>query len=738
MAHERASRRKIACGWRIAALALLFIAGSDCRAQTAGAANPFADAWSRDLKQYPGLPVELSVLAAKLQQNKVQFPAPRHESPLLPLLPKSTFSYIAFSNYGDTVDQALKVFHEELAESSLLRDWWAHGETAKFGAKAEQSLEQFAEISQYIGGEVVVSTQMKGDTPKFLAVAQIRKPGLRKILEQRIQSWGGTKAGVRVLGPEDLPAKEPEGARSETVILVRPDLLIAAGDMPTLKEFVAQLDAGSKEFSSTGFGQRMAQEYRDGVTVLAAADLHRIVSTASPSGVPSAPFRQSGFADMQYLVWAHKTLDGKPASQMELSFTGPRHGAASWLANSNSLGSLDFVSPKAAMAATVDLSDPLKIYDDAQELARLSGSNTFATVPQFERMLNLSLKDDLLGLLGGELTVELDTAEAPKWVQWKVFAQVKDAGHLQRTLNALIGPLTFSATQADDGVTYHGLRVPTGKTMTEVDYAFADNYLIAGSSQRAVSEAVDVHRSGGSLAKSKSFLAALPPQPVPGPLKASALIYEDPVAIAAAELHSVAPSLAGAVMRSNQTGSAVVCVYGENSDIREVSVNPGFDMAGVLVVAAVAIPNLLRSRIAANEVSAVGSLRTIVTAQIVYASTYSKKGFASNLAALGPDERGPGAAASPEHSGLLDESLANSACAGEGWCTKAGYNFRVTGVCQRLKCNDFVAVASPVSPNTTGTRSFCATSDGVLHYTMAGSGGAPPSVEECRAWPPLQ
>jgi type IV pilus assembly protein PilA len=733
MRHAQArwpKRNRIALWGTLAAL-MLFL-GTECQAQSAKAENPLTEAWSRDSTKYPGLPVELGVLLAKLQQ-KVQFPPARHESRLLPLLSGSTFSYIAIPNYGDAADQTLKTFQEELAESSLLRDWWEHGELAKPGHKVEQSLNRFSQISQYLGDEIVVSAEMKGDLPKFVAVSEVRKPGLKKFLGETIQSLGAAEPPVRVLGPEDLSSGSDAGPKDQLVMLVRPDFIIAAADMATLREFNARL-ANSREFGTSAFVQRVAQEYRDGVTVLAAADLHRVVSQASPTGTPSATFRKSGFADVQYLVWDHKTIDGKRVSQMEVSFTGPRHGAAAWLADSSPLGGLDFVSPKAAFAATVNLFDPAQIYDEAQELAKVAGSNALAAVPTLERAMNLNLKDDLLGLLSGELTVELDPANPPQQLQWKAILQVKDTSHLQRTLNILTGPFSLGMKPvADDGVTYYGFQFPTGKKPTEVDYAFADRYLILGSSKDAVAEAVNEHKSGASLAKSKAFLSELPPQ---SSLKASALFYQDPLAMAAMELQPSAPGLAGQLSRLSRTTQAVVGVYGDDTSIREVSTNPAFDVSGVLVVAAIAIPNLLRARIAANEASAVGGIRTIVTAEIAYAAGYRKKGFASNLAALGMDPRGPGTVPSPEHAGFLSESLANPACADEGWCTKDGYRFKVGGVCQRQTCGDFVAVGTPVS-RSSGTRSFCATSDGVLHYTMEAPIISPPTVEECRLWPVL-
>src|SRR5262245_28878582 len=86
-------------------------------------------------------------------------------------------------------------------------------------------------------------------------------------------------------------------------------------------------------------------------------------------------------------------------------------------------------------------------------------------------------------------------------------------------------------------------------------------------------------------------------------------------------------------------------------------------VAIILIIAAIAIPNLLRSRMAANEASAVGSLRTINTSQVTFASTYGI-GFAGSLAALGTPAGGcPGAVATAAC--LIDEVLTTG--------TKSGY-----------------------------------------------------------------
>jgi len=116
-------------------------------------------------------------------------------------------------------------------------------------------------------------------------------------------------------------------------------------------------------------------------------------------------------------------------------------------------------------------------------------------------------------------------------------------------------------------------------------------------------------------------------------------------------------------------------------------------VAIILVIAAIAIPNLLSARMAANESSAVGGVRTINTACITYAATYSDVGFPAALANL--------ASASTETAttaDLIDTSLASAA--------KAGYNFAyVAGTPNPSGVIDtYTLNANPAAPGGSGVR----------------------------------
>jgi prepilin-type N-terminal cleavage/methylation domain-containing protein len=132
-------------------------------------------------------------------------------------------------------------------------------------------------------------------------------------------------------------------------------------------------------------------------------------------------------------------------------------------------------------------------------------------------------------------------------------------------------------------------------------------------------------------------------------------------------------------------------------------------VAIILIIASIAIPNLLRARIAANEASAVASVRTLNTAQISYNSAYPTVGFASGMSNLGP---GAGGTCTPNSTTacLIDSALAAG--------TKSGYRFTIGGS-TGTPTSTYQFIATPLAPNQTGTRYFCSFADAVVRASSA-------------------
>ena len=130
-----------------------------------------------------------------------------------------------------------------------------------------------------------------------------------------------------------------------------------------------------------------------------------------------------------------------------------------------------------------------------------------------------------------------------------------------------------------------------------------------------------------------------------------------------------------------------------------------------LIIAAIAIPGLLRSRIAANESSAVGSVRTINTVEYTYSSTYPKVGFTCAL----KDLDGMGPQYSEKSAGLIDSVLAGG--------QKSGYRFALRD-CSGSPVESYRVTAEPTERNKTGRRAFCSDQTGVIRYTPQGTAEA--------------
>jgi prepilin-type N-terminal cleavage/methylation domain-containing protein len=130
----------------------------------------------------------------------------------------------------------------------------------------------------------------------------------------------------------------------------------------------------------------------------------------------------------------------------------------------------------------------------------------------------------------------------------------------------------------------------------------------------------------------------------------------------------------------------------------------------ILIIAAIAIPNFLRSRMRANETSAVASLRVIDTAAVTYSITYPDLGFPPQLTTLGGANP---CSSSSTQSCLIDDLLAQG--------TKSGYSFVWTGDGATPSVS-FTVTGTPQAVGASGQRMFCTDQSGVIHYDPTGSG----------------
>ena len=133
-------------------------------------------------------------------------------------------------------------------------------------------------------------------------------------------------------------------------------------------------------------------------------------------------------------------------------------------------------------------------------------------------------------------------------------------------------------------------------------------------------------------------------------------------------------------------------------------------VAIILVIAAIAIPSFLSSRMAANEASAVESLRTIQSSLTAYAVTYSAVGYAAQLSDLGDGGMSP-CVASAIQACMIDSTLASG--------VKSGYVITYVQDASSTPSVGYILNSDPINRGSTGRRSYFTNTPGVIRYNTA-------------------
>jgi len=133
-------------------------------------------------------------------------------------------------------------------------------------------------------------------------------------------------------------------------------------------------------------------------------------------------------------------------------------------------------------------------------------------------------------------------------------------------------------------------------------------------------------------------------------------------------------------------------------------------VAIILIIAGIAIPNLMHSKMAANEASAVGSLRTINTAEITYSMNYPTIGFTASLTNLGGTSATTCASTATSTAACLIDTTLSSGI-------KSGYSFTLGGT-TGTPAVTYTSSAMPVAPGQSGQRYFCSDQSGVIEYNF--------------------
>jgi FecR protein/Putative zinc-finger len=530
-------------------------------------------AWSPNRDQY----IELLAQFSTLQHRIEQIPLPqRYGSDLLDRMPAETQLYVSIPNLGDFASQAKTIFEDQLKQSPVLQQWWSNGKPNKT-AELDELVNKLHDLSQYLGDEMVIVALKQQNGAGFAVVADVQRGGLSDLLKQEFVS--ATHGALTVLDESALHGASGGKTGNGGYALVRQKEVVFSNNIDTLKAIDAQLDAGSSGFAGSDFGQQIKSAYSRGAGVILAANLQQMLAgEMHHGGAKSDAFlQQSGIADVRYLIAEHRESNGKPENHLNLQFSGNRQRVASWLGSPAPVGSLDFVTPNAALAVAGVSKDPAEIVDDmvAMMSADKNGADEFNKA---QSELGIDIRNDLAGNLGGEYLFALDGPVLPT-PSWKAVIEVRDSARFETTLERLAQAvnghlqgkdahgITIDASQAG-GQTFHTVHnSSTGVVVAE--YTFANGYMVIAPTRALVMDALHAHSTGDSLGHSASFKALLP---VDQNENYSAVAYQNLGPVLTPLLSHMSGESADALKKlASDSHPTAICAWGKDAGIEAAS-----------------------------------------------------------------------------------------------------------------------------------------------------------------------
>jgi len=425
-------------------------------------------AWSQNAAQYLSL---LGDLAA-IQKQIDQIPAPglRYSSRLLDRVPPNSAVVASIPNLSQTLSEATRIFEDRARQSASFAEWW-NGAPSQAIRKA---VDQARAVSDYLGDEIVLAAPVKGAP---IVLAEVRRSGLDAYLTQ-----------IGITGPRAF--------NGNLVVL-------GATSVPAVGQFPA-----------SPLGTRLLESYRNGAGLILAASMEQILAQNVPTANVPNPAALAGIDNLRFVVAESKTSLALPMNTASLTFSGARHGLASWLASPGPMGSLEFVSPQASFATAFVTRDPRQLL---AELLAAAGPQAAEVLNTIQQKAGFSLLEDVAGSLGGEATLAVDGPLLPL-PSWKIAVEVDNPLRLEWAIEQAVTAVralannnvpdkgVALASQSVNGRTFYTLTLPKFK----IEYVFVDGYLLLAPNRSLLTSAIDGRISGQTLPRSSSFRAQLP------------------------------------------------------------------------------------------------------------------------------------------------------------------------------------------------------------------------------------
>ncbi len=518
--------------------------------------------WSRDAERYAALLTEFASLRKELNE-RVPRPGVRYSTRLLDAMPADTVLYAALPNLGQTIGESYKVMQERINSNPALREWWERKESSSRGKEGmNEIIGRVRAWGTQLGDEIAVGASMnrEGQPGGALVLAELHDPSnFRSFLEEQINALQNGAAKneptINIIADPlstNAAASVPQSAKRnqppQIFVWQHDDLIAVALNVPTLQKLATALQTpAANDFKATQFYSRIGSLYKDGAGLIVAADLQRIVPqlmnnraaqnaggnrvAGNERGVDAA--RQLGLFNLTNFILEQKEMNGKTHSRAVLSFDDMHHGIQSWLAAPGPMGSLEYVSPDATVVTAFVVKNPVSLVDDLLDSLKTLDPQIVQHLNDFEHEHAINFRNDFAAPLGGEFMFSVDGPVLPT-PSWKMVFEVYDAARLQATLEQAVAELNkFAAQEHRKGFVWEQADAGAGRkfyTLRSVDvgmelnYTFADGYMILAPSRALVDRALRFRESGVTLLHSARFATALPQD---GNANFSAIFYHN-------------------------------------------------------------------------------------------------------------------------------------------------------------------------------------------------------------------
>jgi hypothetical protein len=455
-----------------------------------GLATSVADAvaWSPDAEQY----LELLGSFVKIERGLAAFPSQlRTTSTMLAHLPAGAVVYGTVPNPGITIDRALALADEQVAQNETFAAWW----NSETGQQLRQIVGRIQSVNPLLGDEIVVCASIADglSAPVPMAMARVQ-PGKRTELESALEGLFTTAT--------EAPAYS-----------VSDDLMVVSISPSQLSWALAHLGQGAGSPFATVLGQR----YERGVGWLIAMDAPPLVKAASGGDAP--PVELSRMIGMKYLFLEQRAPAGAEENEITFAFEGPRSGMASWLADAGSGGAAEYLPADVLAAGYVSTREPLQLFEEfAAQITRTEPDFQHGLATLDEK-LGAGFVQNLTAAWGTESALALTgfSTSGPTWIMASLVNNppVIDSSlqRLVEVFNAELGPdeqskrIVFEQEIAN-GRTWSTIK-PGGIPLS-LTWTYDRGYMVAASDRGSAERAIATANGGTPLVWSSDFLGQLP------------------------------------------------------------------------------------------------------------------------------------------------------------------------------------------------------------------------------------